>query len=44
MSDFFKLKGGCRQGDPVSPFVFILHAEIPGKMLRTNETVKWINK
>lgn len=43
MSDFFKLKRGCRQGDPVSPYVFILCAEILGKMLRTNENVKGIN-
>ena len=43
MSDFFNLKQGCRQGDPVSPYIFILCAEILGKMLRTNENVKGIN-
>ena len=43
MSDFFKLKRGCRQGNPVSPYVFILCAEILGKMLRTNANVKGIN-
>ena len=42
MSDFLKLKRGCRQGDPVSPYVFILCAEILGKMLRQNENVKGI--
>ena len=42
MSDFLKLKRGCRQGDPVSPYVFILCAEILGKMLRKNENVKGI--
>ena len=43
MSDFLKLKRGCRQSDPVSPYVFILCAEIFGKMLRVNEDVKGIN-
>ena len=43
MSDFLNLKRGCRQGDPVSPYIFILCAEILGKMLRTNENVKGIN-
>ena len=43
MSDFLNLKRGCRQGDPVSPYIFILCAEILGKMLRTHENVKGIN-
>ena len=43
ISDFFYLKRGCRQGDPVSPYVFILYAEILGKMLRTNENIKGIH-
>ena len=43
MSDFLNLKRGCRQGDPVSPYIFILCAEILGKMLRINENVKGIN-
>ena len=34
MSDFFKLKRGCRQGDPISIYIFILCAEILGKMIR----------
>ena len=42
MSDFFKLKRGCRQGDPISPYIFILSAEILGKMIRKNENIKGI--
>ena len=30
MSEFFNLKRGCGQGDPISPYIFILCAEILG--------------
>ena len=43
MSEFFYLQRGCRQGDPVSPYIFILCAEILGLMLRNEESVKGIN-
>ena len=42
MSDFFNLKRGCRQGDPISPYIFILCAEILGKMIRNNKDIKGI--
>ena len=43
MSDFFYLKRGCRQGDPISPYIFILCAEILGKMIRNNKDIKGIH-
>ena len=43
MSDFFNLKRGCRQGDPISPYIFILFAEVLGKMIRENEIITGIN-
>ena len=43
ISDFLRLKRGCRQGDPISPYIFILCAEILGQMLRNNENIKGIN-
>ena len=43
MSDFFNLKRGCRQGDPISPYIFILCAEVLGKMIRENEIITGVN-
>ena len=42
MSEFFNLKRGCRQGDPISPYIFILCAEILWKMVRENEIITGI--
>ena len=36
-SFFFYFKRGCIQGDPISPYIFILYAEILGKMIRNND-------
>ena len=42
MSDFFLLKRGCRQGDPISPYIFILCVEVLGMMIRKSKDVKGI--
>ena len=43
MSNFFSLRRVCRQGDPISPYLFILCAEILGKMVRKNKEIKGIS-
>ena len=43
MSNFFSLRRGCRQGDPISPYLFILCAEILGKMVRKNKEIKGLS-
>ena len=42
MSDFFQFGRGCRQGDPISPYIFILCVEVLGIMIRKSEGVKGI--
>ena len=44
MSDFFTLKRGCRQGDPISPYLFLLCAEVLGQMIRRDDNIKGIKK
>ena len=43
MSESFSLRRGCRQGDPISPYLFVLAAEILGKMIRKNQHIQGIN-
>ena len=39
-SIWFKLERGCRQGDPISPYLFLLCAEILAHMIRQNDSIK----
>ena len=42
MSEWFYLQRGCRQGDPISPYIFILCAELLAALVRNNENIKGI--
>ena len=42
ITERFKLGRGCRQGDPLSPYIFILCVEILGILVRNNKNIKGI--
>ena len=42
ISEFFKLGRGCRQGDPLSPYLFILSIEPLAKYIQNNKDIKGI--
>ena len=42
LGSWFHVRRGCRQGDPISPYLFIMCVEILGIMIRENSNIKGI--
>lgn len=43
ISEYFYPERGCRQDDPISPYLFLLCAEILGILIRNEKDIKVIN-
>ena len=41
-SKWFNIHRGCRQGDPISPYLYLICAEILSLMIRCNKSIKGI--
>ena len=37
---WFPIQRGCRQGDPISPYIFLVCSEVLAHMIRQNEKIK----
>ena len=42
LSDFINIERGCRQGDPISAYLFIMAAQILTVLIKTNKTIEGI--
>ena len=39
-TSWFQIERGCRQGDPISPYIFLLCSEVLGHMIRQKKEIK----
>jgi hypothetical protein len=44
LSEQFDIQRGCRQGDPIAPYLFILCAEILAILIKQNKNIKHLYK